>query len=242
MMSFLSMVFYVLAHHPVKLMFLTPLALILAGGLLHWRKSKAAYVAWGALPAFVIMGLNVFFGQWLNAAFLHAVGVEGQGVVIDSRQTSSQLNEQWIWAYDVVVQTRDGQDVSASFTTMSVSIWPIRNAILIPPQGEVFKLRYVPGFEKNFVIMIDESPYGRRRMLGEWRAPVETAARRLAVNPDNPDFLRAYIDSLETFIAEHGDVAPEVTADYRRSLQRMRTLQDLKADAARYERDHAKKP
>jgi hypothetical protein len=36
---------------------------------------------------------------------------------------------------------------------MSASIYPIRNRILIPPENEPFVAKYIPGFERNIVIM-----------------------------------------------------------------------------------------
>jgi len=45
---------------------------------------------------------------------------------------------------------------------MSASIYPIRNRILIPPENEPFVAKNIPGFERNIVIMSDESDYGKR--------------------------------------------------------------------------------
>lgn len=230
-MSALSFIFYLLAHHPLMLLHIVPLLFLAAGGVMKLVKRKAG-IAWGALPAAVILGFNVICGHWLNAAFLHAVGVDGQAVIVASRQTSSQLNAQWVWAYDVVVTTQDGREVRTGFTTMTASIWPLRNEILIPREGEVFKVRYVPDFERNIVIMTDEARYARLQKLPEWQAPVERAGERFRADSDNPELLRQYIDSLKSFLKDHADVDPQVTANYRSYLASMETLSSLQATAA----------
>jgi hypothetical protein len=47
-------------------------------------------------------------------------------------------NDKNIWEYDAVLKTADGHDVPLQFNTMSAAIYPIRNAILIPPENEMF--------------------------------------------------------------------------------------------------------
>src|SRR3546814_19407805 len=118
--------------------------------------------------------VNIFTGQWLNAAFLNAAGVHGTAVIVDSRRTDSMLNNQHIWDYDVILRTADDKDVTTGFSSMSATICPIRNAILVPPQGEAFVATYVPGFALTIVIMSDESAYVKRRPI----PPVQSAVAR----------------------------------------------------------------
>jgi len=53
----------------------------------------------------------------------------------------SQLNDKNIWEYDAVLKTADGHDVPLQFNTMSAAIYPIQNAILIPPENEMFVVK-----------------------------------------------------------------------------------------------------
>ena len=138
------------------------------------------------------------------------------------RETNIQLNDQYIWEYDAVLKTADNRDVAVHFDTMSASIYPIRNEILIPPQNEVFMVKYIPGFERNIVILSDESDYGKRLIMDQDKGPVEKAAGQYAVSPRNPAFINEYRDALTTFIAKHrNDADPDLIEGYQRELEQL---------------------
>ncbi len=149
------------------------------------------------LPFFIYGQINIFTAHIFNAIFLEAYGIDGSAVITQSEETSSTLNDQSVWAYAAVMKTAEGQDVVTGFDTMSASIYPITNAILIPPQGERFVVRYIPGFPRNFVIMRDLSPYGKKYRLGEDRRPVEKAAAQFAASLDNRAFVAEYRNAFE---------------------------------------------
>lgn len=188
----LSMLFYFFAHHGGWSFF----ALMFVGiALSTWRKT-ITYV----IIAFVLAILNVFTGQFVNAIFLNQFGERGSAVITLSKETSSTLNDQYIWDYDVVMKTADGKDVVTEFSTTTASLYPVRNSILIPPDGERFVVKYIPGFEKNIVIMTDESSYGRKRIIHENLEPVQKARNQFESSPSNESFRKAYADELRTFL------------------------------------------
>jgi hypothetical protein len=217
-MVILSAISYFLTHHP----FLSWPAIILTGVLLayllaKWTGSGRWYLL--ILPFFIYGQINIFTAHIFNALFLEAFGVEGTAVITQSEETSSTLNDQSVWAYDAVMKTADGADVVTQFDTMSASIYPITNAILIPPKGETFVVRYIPGFPRNFVIMRDLSPYGRKYLLNEDRKPVEKAAAQFAASPGNKAFIAEYREALTTFIAKHHqDADPALIQNYQAQL------------------------
>ena len=217
-MVILSAIFYFLAHHP----FWSWLVIVLAGVLLAYLLAKwTGKGRWyGLILVFFLYGpVNIFTAHIFNALFLEAFGTDGTAVVTQSEETSSTLNDQNIWAYDAVMKTADGRDVVAQFDTMSVSIYPITNAILIPPEGETFAVRYIPGFPRNFVIMRDLSPYGRRYLIGEDRRPVDKAAAQFAASPGNKAFIAEYRAALTAFIARHRhDADPALIENYQARL------------------------
>lgn len=217
-MAVLSAILYFLTHHPFwSWPILIVVGFILAQFLVIWRRRAGWYLL--LLPFFLYGPVNIFVAHIFNALFLEAFGVEGSAVVTHSEETSSTLNDQYVWAYDAVLKTADGRDVVTTFDSMSASIYPITNAIVIPPEGERFVVRYVPGFPRNFVIMRDLSTYGIRYKVDEDRAPVDKAAAQLAASPENRAFIAEYRDALIKFITTHRrDAAPAIIDDYTQKL------------------------
>lgn len=217
-MIILSAILFFLTQHP----FWSWLLLMVLGGLLsHVLARRRGNGRWyGLILAFFIYGqFNIFLAHIFNALFLSAFGVLGTGVITHSEETSSTLNDQNVWVYSVALRTADGADVVAGFDTMSASIYPITNTIYIPPEGERFVIKYIPGFPRNFAIMRNLSPYGIRQVIDEDRAPVEKAANQLAASPANPDFIAEYRGALTTFLDKHrADADPALIEKYQRDL------------------------
>ena len=218
-MAILSAILYFLSQHPL----LSWPVLILVGVSLGWAMARwRRHLSWHLLAApFFFFGIaNIFTGNIFNALFLNAVGQTGTAVVTHSEETSSTLNDQAIWAYDAVLKTADGRDVVTGFNTMTASIYPISNEILIPPEGEVFVAKYVPGFPRNMVIMRDLSPYGKVYRIGRDRGPVDKAANQFAASPGNAAFIAEYREALTTFIAKHrNDADPALIRDFQEKLE-----------------------
>jgi len=217
-MAILSAISYFLTQHP----FWSWSLLVMVGAVLShlvamWRRNGRWYLL--ILPFFLYGQINIFVAHIFNALLLNAFGVPGTGVVTHSEETASTLNDQNIWAYDAALKTADGRDVITEFDTMSASIWPITNEIRIPPEGERFVTKYIPGFPRNFVIMHDLSPYGIRNIISEDRGPVDKAANQLAASPANPDFIAEYREALTKFLDQHrSDAGPVLISKYQRDL------------------------
>ena len=191
-MKILSMFFYFLAHHGAWSFFL----ILITGVVISFWRSRVFYV----VLSFVLALANVFTGQFVNATFLAHFGVRGSAVVTLEQETSSTLNDSPIWDYDAVVQTADGKDVVTDFSTTTASIYPIRNEIIIPPRGERFIVKYIPGFERNIVIMRDESPYGIQRKIAENLQPLYKSQGEYNSNTKNESFRKAYVQALKDYI------------------------------------------
>ncbi|MFC4761813.1 hypothetical protein [Dyella koreensis] len=217
-MAILSAILYFLTQHP----FLAWPVIMAAGTLLaHALAKRRRKAGWyGLILVFFIYGqINIFTAHIFNALFLEAFGIDGTAVITQAQETNSTLNDQSVWAYDTVVKTADGRDVPTQFDTMSASIYPITNAILIPPEGEIFVVRYIPGFPRNFVVMRNLSPYGKRYVIDEDRRPVEKAAAQFRAGPRNNAFIAEYREALVTFIASHHDDAdPALIESYEAQL------------------------
>lgn len=222
-MAVLSAILYFLSQHSVLSMPLIILFWLIVGGLLARWFRQPGCLGLGILG--FLMGMaNVFLASSINALFVNAVGTRGSAVIVHSEQTNSQLNEQWIWRYEAVLRTADGRDVKFGFDTMSASLYPPRNEINIPPVGERFVVKYTPGFERNVAILRDESPFGKRLIVQEARAPVERARQQLVASPENAEFKAEYRAALQAFLARYAaDAPPGLVDQYRRELARIDT-------------------
>lgn len=202
MTHLVSVVLYYLTQYRLLSFF----SLVVAGVLLAFYLDKK-YPRFRMHTVLVPIGLlgmaGLFFGSMLNAAYLNQFGTAATAVITSSRETSSKLNEQYIWAHEVLIKTAQGKDVISEFDTMSVSLWPIRNQILIPPEGERFIIKHIPSFPKNIVILSDQSEYGLRRLLREEIEPIDRARQRYLASPDNTKFKEQYIELLRQFITRH---------------------------------------
>lgn len=217
-MYILSALSYFFSQHSFLAMpVIVLLSVVLTIAMMALRKSNGWLLL--VLAGVVFSGINTFTSHVTNALFLNAFGVPGSAVIVHSRETSSQLNERNIWEYDAVVKTAEGRDVVTTFDTMSASLYPIRNEILIPPEGESFVVKYVPGFERNIVIMSDQSEYGKKRLIREDLDPVEKAAAQFEVSPSNPAFIDEYRGALRTFLQKHRhDADPSLISDCEERL------------------------
>ncbi len=219
-MTTLAAFFFFISQHPLLSLPLWILAGFALGGAASALLRNRAWMAL-SVAGFVIGFANIFLGSMANAIFLNAHGTYGTAVITHEEETSSQLNDSNIWEYDAVVRTADGQDVKTRFDTMSASLYPPRNAIEIPPKGERFVVKYIPGYERNIAIMRDESPFGKRLLLREALTPVERAAAQIAASPGNAGFRREYREAIETFLAGHAETASPEIDHYRSELERL---------------------
>jgi hypothetical protein len=191
-MKTISYILFFLNHHPFwSFLIIGALFLLFASLTKKWIFSLFALL----LPV-----ANIFCAHMLNAWFLNKYGEKSTAVVTHGEQTNSTLNDAYIWNYDAVVKTLDGKDILTGFSTSSASIYPIRNRIIIPPVGQRFVIKFIPGYEKNFVILSDESVYGKMRIISEKRELVEKAKRTFEASPGNAEFRQAYREAMLQFV------------------------------------------
>jgi len=217
-MVFVSATLYFITHHPGLTMLVLVCVGLGAGTLLAmWRR----HVGWYGLviPLFLLSPISFFIAPFANALFLNAFGTRGTAIIVHKQETNEMLNESYVWDYDSVLKTADRRDVALQFTTTSVAIYPIRNEILIPPENDLFIVKYIPGFERNIVIMCDESNYGKRRRIDRDRGPVEKAAGQYAISSTNEAFIKEYRAALQAFLRKHrNDADPDLILEYEERL------------------------
>ncbi len=209
-MKAISTVLFFLSHHP-GWSFPILAFLFISIGLLRKK-------LWYVIPAFLVPMANIFCAHMLNAWFLNAYGVQSTAVITHAEQTNSTLNDQFIWDYDAVVKTQDGKDVVTGFSTMSAAIYPVRNSIRIPPMGEPFAVKFIPGYEKNFVILSDESLYGKMHGIYERKEVVEKARRMVEASPANEEFKQAYRKAMQTFVDDPANAPDSSGVQYYKAI------------------------
>lgn len=196
-MILLSKILFFTSHHG----FYTVIIIILFFGLLSYLTRKAWFLA----PILPLAILNGFGGQFLNAWFLHKYGVESTAIITSDKETNSTLNDMYIHDYEAIVKKQDGKYVSTFFSTTSASIYPIENAIRIPRMEEPFPVKYIPGYEKNIVILYNQSIEGQMAVKYSKLAPVNSAKIKYEADRTNKDFIREYISALEKYLNDYDD-------------------------------------
>ncbi|MFP3596672.1 hypothetical protein [Chryseobacterium sp. SIMBA_029] len=187
----LSKILFFTSHHG----FYTTIILFVFFGML----SKAMRKAWLLIPIIPLAILNGLAGEFLNAWFLNTYGVESTAVITSDTETNSTLNEQYIHDYEAIVKKQDGKYVDTFFSTTTAAIYPIENAIRIPQVEKAFPVKYIPGYEKNIVILYYQSEEGKVLLEYEKKGPVESARIKYETDKTNKKFIKEYIEALEEY-------------------------------------------
>ncbi|OCA76175.1 hypothetical protein BBI01_05640 [Chryseobacterium artocarpi] len=196
-MVLISKILFFTSHHG----FYTVIILIMFFGLLSTLTKKA----WFLIPIIPLAILNGFGGQFLNAWFLNQYGVESTAIITSDVETNSTLNEMYIHDYEAIIKKQDGKYVSTFFSTTTASIYPIENAIRIPRLEQTFPVKYIPGYEKNIVILYNQSEEGKAVLKYSKLAPVNSARIKYEADKTNKEFIKEYISALEDYVNSYDD-------------------------------------
>ncbi|MCT2408972.1 hypothetical protein NZD88_15605 [Chryseobacterium antibioticum] len=191
-MIFISKILFFTSHHG----FYTVIILFVFFGLLSYVTKKA----WFLGPILPLAILNGFAGQYLNAWYLNKYGVESTAIITSDVETNSTLNDMYIHDYEAIVRKQDGKYTSTFFSTTSATIYPIENAIRIPRMGSHFPVKYIPGYEKNIVILYYQSEEGNNALKYEKIAPIQSAKIKYEADRTNKEFIEEYIAALEDYV------------------------------------------
>lgn len=209
----LSKILFFTSHHG----FYTVVILVFIFGLLTFVTKKG----WFLIPIIPLSIANGVAGQFLNAWFLNKYGVESTAIITSDVETNSTLNERYIHDYEAIVKKLDGQYITTFFSTTTATIYPIENAIRIPQTGIAFPVKYIPGYEKNIVILYNQSEEGKMMEKYEKRKPIDAAKIKYEADKTNPEFIKEYISALEDYLKLYDN------DDYQKQLAALR--KELKA-------------
>ncbi|WP_426477863.1 hypothetical protein ACP3T3_22175 [Chryseobacterium sp. CBSDS_008] len=195
-MVLISKILFFTSHHG----FYTVILLFVFFGLLSYLTKKA----WFLIPIIPLAILNGFGGQFLNAWFLNRYGVESTAIITSDVETNSTLNDMYIHDYEAIVKKQDGKYTTTFFSTTSATIYPISNSIRIPGDKDI-PVKYIPGYEKNIVILYDQSREGKILLQYEKLAPVNSAKKKYEADRTNKEFIEEYIAALENYVKYYND-------------------------------------
>lgn len=196
-MILISKILFFTSHHG----FYTVILLFIFFGLLSYLTKKA----WFLIPIIPLAILNGIGGQFLNAWFLNTYGVESTATITSDVETNSTLNEMYIHDYEAIVKKQDGKYISTFFSTTSAAIYPIENTIRIPRIEQAFPVKYIPGYEKNIVILYNQSDEGKAVLKYSKLAPVNSARIKYEADRTNKEFIAEYISALEDYVDSYED-------------------------------------
>ncbi|PWN69211.1 hypothetical protein C1631_014210 [Chryseobacterium phosphatilyticum] len=196
-MVFISKILFFTSHHG----FYTVILLFVFFGLLSYLTKKA----WFLIPIIPLAILNGFGGQFLNAWFLNKYGIESTAIITSDVETNSTLNDMYIHDYEAIVKKQDGRYISTFFSTTTAAIYPIENAIRIPQTEVSFPVKYIPGYEKNIVILYGQSEEGKMADKYSKLAPVNSARIKYEADRTNKEFIEEYIAALENYIKYYNE-------------------------------------
>lgn len=191
-MVLISKILFFTSHHG----FYTVILLFAFFGLLSYLTKKA----WLLIPIIPLAIVNGFGGQFLNAWFLNKYGVESTAIITSDVETNSTLNDMYIHDYEAIVKKQDGKYTSTFFSTTTAAIYPIENAIRIPQTEVSFPVKYIPGYEKNMVILYYQSDEGQTNLKYSKLAPVNSARIKYEADKTNKEFIEEYISALENYV------------------------------------------
>lgn len=198
-MIFVSKILFFTSHHG----FYTVIILVLVFGLLSFVTKKG----WFLIPILPLAILNGIGGQFLNAWFLNKYGTESTAIITSDVETNSTLNDQYIHDYEAIVKKLDGKYINTFFSTTTASIYPIENAIRIPQVEKPFPVKFIPGYEKNIVILYHQSEDGKILEKYQLQAPINSARIKYEADPTNQEFIQEYIEALENYLKVYDDEA-----------------------------------
>lgn len=196
-MVIVSKILFFTSHHG----FYTVILLFVFFGLLAFITRKALFL----IPIIPLAIANGFAGQFLNAWFLNQYGVESIAIITSDTESNSTLNEQYIHDYEAIVKKQNGKYINTFFSTTSATIYPIENAIRIPHVEKPFPVKYIPGYEKNIVILYNQSEEGKILRQYEKKEPIDKARIKYEADKTNKEFIKEYIAALEEYVQVYDD-------------------------------------
>ena len=197
----ISEMLYFMSHNKM----LTALLFIIVIGVASFLFKNILYKIFCLILIILLPVVNVFAIHFLNAWFLNKYGVESTAKIVADVETNSTINDFFIHDYEAIVKKQDGEYITVKFSTTTAAIYPISNAIHIPSVGSTFPVKFIPDFEKNIVILFNQSEQGKALFKYKMQQPIETARLKYEADKTNKEFIDGYIATLKTYVNLYND-------------------------------------
>jgi hypothetical protein len=152
------------------------------------------------LPVFGVV--NLFCSAGWNAKYVYENGVEGDAVVTSIEPTNNYMNNVQVFKYHCTIKTATGKQVKAVFENNLDLLYPQDEPGALPAVGEIFKVKYIPTDEDNFVILTNKDPKQKCMKLLE---NITAAQALYQLDKTNPENKRAYKTEINIFLKEPCD-------------------------------------
>lgn len=174
-----------------------------------------------ALLAFtwLVIFPGIFWGAWLNNKFLYTYGVRSEAAITGVEKfyplhknlnTFPNLHYWPSYRYTVEFKSTSGTTLTTHFISDDNISFPPEyphrpwygRSIIPSNKGELFSIKYVPGYERNFVILADDmsTPYGFDIVCRKLDNKMTTAEWDYNRDSANPEFITSYREALENFL------------------------------------------
>jgi hypothetical protein len=90
------------------------------------------------------------FRPQLSAELIHWFGAEGQATVTGSFDTGISYNDRRVMGHNVLIKTADAQTTETSFDYDDFNVYPPKNGVYYPQEGDAFNVSYIERFPAGF--------------------------------------------------------------------------------------------
>ncbi len=144
---------FLLQH--VFLILIISIIITVIGVVILVRRRPAFLLLLLLLPIFGVVNL-IYAASW-NANYVNENGVEGDAVVTSIVPTNNYMNEVQVFKYHCTIRTASGKQVKAVFENNLDLVYPKDEQGMLPSIGKVFKVKYIPSDEDNFIILANKN-------------------------------------------------------------------------------------
>ncbi|MFT8350672.1 hypothetical protein [Clostridium saccharoperbutylacetonicum] len=161
-MEYLIILLITLRTHPIFSLLLI-IALCIIALLILPLKFRLPIISFMFI-FFTLSFVNVFIGHFIINALLNNYGEKGQGVIVDTVQTSNYYNNEQVLRYDIIINTNENLEIPTYCLSSDFNIFNETsfNSYYYPKSGVKFNIKYLQDYPRAFLIIVNnDSEYSK---------------------------------------------------------------------------------